>query len=358
MEIVPDHSDAKRHLSEVHVRLGNEHVQNRQQFESAHRLSPGDALPLLSLASSQADQDKFEQAEANFAQAAALPNGKAIWNFKRLGFCPSVFETADAIDDFWANHLSELDKAIAAPPEMVWNFLAQDGCTPSFNLPHLNRCCREVKEKFAAFFRNAFPQTKPERRKTDRPRIGFVVTEGHESGFKRVMDGVIEHIDRERFEVKLFCCSRHSHLFKEPVLLSHRLDVAAETIRHEQCDLLYHWKVGGGPLDYFLPFAQCAPVQCTGYGTHGTSGVGEIDFYLSSSMIESPDADAHYTEQLYRMSSFPTYHQKFERPDDVKRTEFPVPETSIFVLCGFRNIIPCLTTILKRFCCVIPAEHC
>ncbi len=341
-----DHADARRHLSEVFIRYGNEHAQKRdfsraeERFEAACRVNETDFVPLLALASSQADQDKFEQAEANFTKAASLSHGKSVWRFKRLGFCPSVFENETEIEDYWHRLHEELDRALASPPRMDWRFLSRDGFTPSFNLPHLNFCCREVKEKFAAFFRHAFSREKPKprsgRQKSGRTRIGLVVTEGHETGFKRVMDGIVQGLNRDRFDVEIFCCEKNSNLFKNPVLLSNRLDAASETIRNKKCDLLYHWKVGGGPLDYFLPFTKCAPVQCTGYGTHGTSGVSEVDYYISSSTIESPDADSHYTENLYRFPEFPTFHTKFAKPENVKRKEFPVPKTGTLYFCPLR----------------------
>jgi predicted O-linked N-acetylglucosamine transferase (SPINDLY family) len=57
---------------------------------------------------------------------------------------------------------------------------------------------------------------------------------------------------------------------------------------------------------------------------------------LSSSAIESPEADAHYAEKLYRLPSFPTFHKKFEKPMDVSRSEFPVPANGTLYFCPLR----------------------
>jgi predicted O-linked N-acetylglucosamine transferase (SPINDLY family) len=342
LEIQNDHTDAKRHLSDMHFRLGSLHARNRRfaqaqsEFEEAVRLAPDTPAARLALGSCLADQDEFEDAELMYRRAARLPNGRQIWTYKRLGFCPTTFENESQIEEFWTNLNSELDKAVSDPPPMDWKTLPLDGFTPSFNLPHLNKCCREIKEKFAAFFAKAFPQESPVREKKDRPCLGFVVGEGHELGFQRVMNGILNGLDRTKFDVKLFCAERSKAMFREAIPFSDRFDAAVDLIRSHRCDFLYHWKVGGGTFDWFLPFAKCAPVQCTGFGTHGTSGVGVVDWYLSSAIVETAEADRHYTENLYRLPSYATFHVQFPRPQHVKRSEFPIPEKGTLYFCPHR----------------------
>ena len=340
LELQRDHLDAKKHLVDVHLRLGNNHIKNRRfseaqmEFEEAVRLMPDAPMPRMALGSVLADQDEFEDAELSFRKAARLPGGKKIWTYKKLGFCPAVFENETEIEEYWSALNAELDKAVSDPPSMDWKMLPHDGFTPSFNLPHLNRCCRRVKEKFAAFFSQAFPQERPDHETNERPTIGFVVGEGHETGFKRVMDGILNGIGR--FEVKIFCTETGKSLFPAAIELPPRFDAAVETIRSHACDILYHWKVGGGTFDYFLPFARTAPIQCTSYGTHGTSGGAAVDYYLSSALVESPEAGDHYTETLYRLPSYATFHSPIAKPKDVQRSEFPIPEMGTLYFCPHR----------------------
>ena len=66
-----------------------------------------------------------------------------------------------------------------------------------------------------------------------------------------------------------------------------RLPGAAEAVAAAGCDLLYHWEVGTDTLNYFLPFARPAPVQCTSWGVQVTTGVPAIDYYISSALVEA-----------------------------------------------------------------------
>jgi len=56
------------------------------------------ALELLRQGNKLASQEQFSDADKVFCTAASLPGGKAIWNFKSLGFCPTVFPDASSID--------------------------------------------------------------------------------------------------------------------------------------------------------------------------------------------------------------------------------------------------------------------
>ena len=50
-----------------------------------------------------------------------------------------------------------------------------------------------------------------------------------------------------------------------------------------------------------LAALRLAPVQCTTWGHPDSSGLPTMDYYLSSEVMEPPDADAHYTERLVRL---------------------------------------------------------
>ena len=94
--------------------------------------------------------------------------------------------------------------------------------------------------------------------------------------------------------------------------LPNRFAAAVEMLRAAEFDLLYFWEVGTDATNYFLPLARAAPVQCTSWGWPVTSGMDEIDYFISSDMIEPAGAEAHYSEQLVRLRRLPLY---YARPD-------------------------------------------
>jgi protein O-GlcNAc transferase len=68
---------------------------------------------------------------------------------------------------------------------------------------------------------------------------------------------------------------------------------------------------------YSLAFSRLAPVQCVTWGHPDTTGLETIDYYVSSELFETPEADAHYTEKLVRMPGLTLYFERAERPREM-----------------------------------------
>ena len=114
--------------------------------------------------------------------------------------------------------------------------------------------------------------------------------------FLQSMRGIIEQLDGERFEPVILCSQAivktlQTKIRREGlrfVPFGDSLPEAIKQVREAACDLIYYWEVGSDAMNYFLPFARLAPVQCTGWGSTITSGVPAVDYFLSSELVESP----------------------------------------------------------------------
>lgn len=94
-----------------------------------------------------------------------------------------------------------------------------------------------------------------------------------------------------------------------------RVDLAAQRIRAAGFDLLYYWEIGTDATNYVLPMLRPAAVQCTSWGMPVTSGIAEVDYYLSSRLLEDEAAASHYTEELVRLETLPTYYYRPSLPE-------------------------------------------
>ena len=85
---------------------------------------------------------------------------------------------------------------------------------------------------------------------------------------------------------------------------------------------------------YFLAFARLAPVQCLTWGHPDTTGIPNMDTFLSSSLIEPVDAKEHYSENLYCFSTLPTFYYRPNIPERLKsRAEFGFDEKQHIYFC-------------------------
>jgi predicted O-linked N-acetylglucosamine transferase (SPINDLY family) len=65
--------------------------------------------------------------------------------------------------------------------------------------------------------------------------------------------------------------------------------------------VLLYPEVGMDPIAGRLAATRLAPVQCAAWGQPETTGMPTIDYFLSSSLMEPPEADSYYTERLVRL---------------------------------------------------------
>lgn len=324
---------------EVHNNLGNALLAQQrppeaeEHYRQAIALLPDHAEAHLNLGAALADQAMLEEASSEFEQAASLRPDKPLWSMRSLGLCPAVFQSVEELDRFRRGLEDRLDAAAGCVTALDRKTLCADAFSPSFYLSHHGRDNRPLKEKFAAIFEPHFPRENPPLRPQGKARVGFLVTQKHEGGFLRGTGGIIERLDPERFQPVVLCsqavlqrCRRGIHRNDvEYVGFPNRFELAANRIKAAGCDILYHWQVGTDPLNYLLPFARLAPVQCTGWGTHGTSGIRALDYYTSSKYIESKDAQEHYSESLYLCDSFGTWQRRIPAPPKTERSHFGLP---------------------------------
>ncbi len=334
LALQPQHPDAQRHLAELKFRQGN-HLVEKEDFAAANRM---------------------------FQEASMMSGGKPSWKFKSLSFCPTVFPDERMIARYWERLGEGLEIAQQADLPLDWRTLPTDGFIPSFHLPHHGRCCKDIRRQFAEIFASCFPQNRPVLKRKGRYRIGFHVFHGHEGGFIRGSGGIIERLDRKRFDVVILCPKQAVNHFRSEihsddvtyVPLDGPFEAVAQRTRDAACDLIYYRKVGSDPWSYFLPFTRPAPIQCTSYGTHGTSGVSAIDYFLSSSFVEPKNGQDYYTEKLFCLEAMPTFQHCPPPPENVQRSEFNLPSSGPLYFCPHRtskyhpSFDPLLKEILDR----------
>jgi predicted O-linked N-acetylglucosamine transferase (SPINDLY family) len=304
-----------------------------EAYKTALALDPDHALALHNLACTLVELDRVEEAAFWFAEAVRQRPHEVIWPVRLAAICPIVFPNTLAIEQYRAGLEDVLDQHRGAGLPWDSTSPAITGCCPSFALAHHGHDDRRIRSKFAAILRDG-PVTPTAKPSAGTPRIGFVATDMHESAFLRCTAGLINRVTPGRFAMTLFGSERAigamERAIRHPdvsfIPLPDQLKKAANRIAQSQCDVLYHWEVGTDSFNYLLPFARCAPVQCTSWGTQVTTGVPAIDYYISSDLVEAPGAETHYTETLIRLPTLLSYQTRDSRPDPpAKPHEFRLP---------------------------------
>ncbi len=145
-----------------------------------------------------------------------------------------------------------------------------------------------------------------------RDRIRLAACTGHlrrHPVWDVVLKGILGGIDRSRFEVVLY----HTRAETDPETdwARDRADDLVQgpmpardwvaRIAADRPDVLLFPEIGMDPTGLALATLRLAPLQVTSWGHPVTSGLPEIDIYLSGDLLEGAEAAAHYTERLVRL---------------------------------------------------------
>jgi len=274
--------------------------------------------------------NRIKEASESFERVRVLEPDNPLSDLRAASICRIVAASNNEIDQYRTFLLNKLnhyaEKGLSATPEE----LVQSGVYPSYSLMYHGRNDRPVREAFARVFSPCFPAL-DSRKSSNKRKIGFVVTRSHEGIFIRSMRGVLQRMNPDKFMLVVVCQIGHktemdTHLECEHVLVKEMPDLIeqiVEFIRLERFDLLYYWEIGTDALNYYLPYYRLAPVQCTSWGIQVTSGIPNIDFYLSSKLVEADQADTHYTETLVRADTLLTFQERSTLPESRKyRSDF------------------------------------
>ncbi len=189
------------------------------------------------------------------------------------------------------------------------------------------------------------PECRAWRGPAQRIKVGFVSKFMCEHSIGKTTQGLVEKIDRERFEVSaLFVPPRHTDAVSQAisasadhaVTLSGTLAGAREQIGRLGLDVLFYQDIGMEPFTYFLAFSRLAPVQCVSFGHPDTTGIPAMDYFISSDLFEMEGAEKHYSERLFLLRSAPTlaYYYRPALPADLlTRARLGLPEDRRLYLC-------------------------
>jgi predicted O-linked N-acetylglucosamine transferase (SPINDLY family) len=163
------------------------------------------------------------------------------------------------------------------------------------------------------------------------------------SNWKTPIQGWVSQLNREEFRVFGYHTgSEEDNETQHAVTVCDRfvggpmsLDRWRQTILADAPHVLIYPEVGMDGASAQLAAQRLARVQCTSWGHPQTSGFPTIDYYLTSELMEPPEAQEHYTERLIRLPNLSVYCEPFDLPPvSLTRTELGLRHTATVFWCG------------------------
>jgi predicted O-linked N-acetylglucosamine transferase (SPINDLY family) len=351
-------------IAEIWNNLGNalhdkgEISEAVKAYEGALKLNPDLFQTHYDLGNSLKEEGKTEEAISAYDRALELKPDlfKASWA-RCMALLPTIYLQKHDIektrDRYYEEFLKLRERLSLQTPESINAAAEAVGSQQPFYLAAQGLNDRDLQKMYGEtvcrIMSAKYPQwaerpAMPPVASGEPLRIGIISGHFfHHSIWKIPLRGWIDNIDKNRFSLYGYytgtikdhvtayarqTCSR----FVEDIKSFKEL---CQTIREDNLHILIFPEIGMDPITLRLASLRLAPIQCTTLGHPDTSGLPTIDYYLSSDLMEPPDADNHYSERLIRLPNVAFSYVPLDvQPADVTRETFGLRKDSILYLCS------------------------
>jgi protein O-GlcNAc transferase len=262
---------------------------------------------------------------------------------------PVILESHEQLEQYrqrMVQELDTLDPLSLHVPDPIRSI-----STISFSLAYHGRNERSHQSRVAALVRRAAPtvcyvaphcETRQIARSHERIKLGFVSYYFRDHTIGKLNTGLIEQINRQKFEVIIFrfdhsrdgTAQRIERAADRTIHLSANLSHSQSLVAKQALDVILYTDIGIESMSYYLAHARLAPLQCVTWGHPLTTGIPTLDYFISSKDLETPESDAHYTEQLARLPYLANYYFRPEyTPSTKTREDFGAPANANWYGC-------------------------
>ncbi len=274
---------------------------------------------------------KFEEAKACYQKALELKDNYGI-RIKLATLLPAIMPAKDNISLYRRQLDNSLEDFLRSGN--ILNDPLKDVGQTNFYLAYHGINNRDLQVKIAKLYMTACPsllyvsphcKNSKEVARPGKIKLGFISSDFYNIAIGKHFRGVIANMSRELFEVYVFFGKQKTDAIAQfieenadiSVKLVPALEMARKQIAECELDILFYTDIGMDPLTYFLAFSRLAPVQCVTWGHPDTTGIPNLDYFISCEDFETEDSETEYSEPLVRMKNIPNY---FYRPDAVELT--------------------------------------
>ncbi len=196
---------------------------------------------------------------------------------------------------------------------------------PDVDAASLAQAARDYGKVFEPSLKSSWPDFPSQQDEPWRKlRIGFLSPDFRAHSVMYFVEGLLAQLDRRQFEVFAFylfprddqVTSRVEHHADHFVRLAGlSAEQQVQSIRSHKIDILVDLAGHTGYNGLLTLARKAAPVQVSWLGFPATTGLEAVDYKFTDEITDPPDAQAQYTEQLYRLPTlFACYRPMSRHP--------------------------------------------
>jgi len=320
-------------------------------YESAIRAAPANVKAKNVHAETLAEMGRIEEAKREYREISTrVPdNLRAALGANLL--LPQVYSDLRNLETArrgYAAGLERLHEAASGFRFSSRNAALAEAAWTNFYLAYQGQNDRALQARYGDLQRRVLEPVLPEffeprarRPGGDRIRVGFLSHFFFNCTAGRYFMSWITHLDKSRFETFVYytnewvaddtrtiaaAAGTFRHLPKHP------LYTVARHVTGDALDILVYPELGMHPDVFTLAGLRLAPVQASGWGHPTTTGLPEIDWFISCTEMEPTQAQEHYRERLALLPGLGTRYAIPRAEATGSRADFSLPEDKTLYL--------------------------
>ena len=342
LEIVPKRPSTIKNLVFAYIAIGN--FKKAQKFCEILLLNNDNESEILNILNQIFKKnDKIIEFSKFISTIIEKKKIDIIYEIQKDLAIPKIFENEKDITHYRNNIENKVNKYNFQTFNKKYSIDSQALDPPIFALSYDQYDNKKLFTEIVNLYRKLYPKLNYikdfKKKETNKIKIGFIsnfLTNNHTIG--KLYKGLIKNLDREKFEISIFNGnqSKKKDLINNKYILPRNFDESSKLISKQDLDIIFYPDIGMSSQMYFLTFQKLARYQITSWGHPETTGNKSIDYFLSSNLMETQDAQNNYSEKLVLSNFLPMY---FYKPLLKKKLD----KDSL----NYENIYSCPQTLVK-----------
>jgi protein O-GlcNAc transferase len=315
-------------------------------FQEVLKMEPDNGPALIGLGAIYKDQGRTKDSQELYERFLKFEWDAGI-EIKSTLLLPVICESIETIRHYREKVTRQIKRLKDKEIHLEDPYL-QVGTT-GFHLAYHGMNNKDVQQQIASLYLKTCPDLSwvnpaccDKKKETGKISIGIISQFLHQHTIGYLNYGIIKKLSRDKFHITIFrfknkddrLSDKINQAADEVIYLPDHLKEARRIIASQALDILFYLDIGMDSLTYFLAFSRLASVQCTTWGHADTSGIPNLDYYLSSAYAEPYGAQQHYSEQLVLLERFPMYCEYPQLPKKIAtREKFGLPTGCNIYMC-------------------------
>lgn len=368
----PESPGALNNLGYIAYRR-KQYPQAQAWVEQALALNPDYPEAWENLATIHRSNENCEAAALAYERVCALSYRPGLV-VKNALMVPGVYHSQAEMKAWRDRFSASLDQLLASDIRLR-DPSAEVGEMPFF-LHYHPQPWLDLARKLAAFYRQACPAldwTAPHCLVPGEPRtrLRLAIVSMHfrpTHSIGKVFGSLVTGLDRSRFELSL-CLFEPAQDAESRAFVSQADQVlqlprdffaARAALAEARFDAIVYPEIGSDYVTYFLAFARLAPLQAVLWGLGSSTGLESLDYFYSSSGLETEASRACYSETLVETSHLlPCFPYPDYPAQTMSRADFGLPAEGLLYGClqSAFKLQPAFDSTLARILAEVPGSR-